>query len=101
MIDKIKDFSRYKKQTIMVFVDCIMLIGILFASYSIRFDYLYFPKDDTLRLILAAPIIGIPIFAKLGLYQQVVRHIDLKALWSIVQAVTLYAIVWGLVGFFP
>ncbi len=100
MIDKIKDFSRYKKQTIMVFVDCIMLIGILFASYSIRFDYLYFPKDDTLRLILAAPIIGIPIFAKLGLYQQVVRHIDLKALWSIVQAVTLYAIVWGLVGFF-
>ena len=100
MIDKIKDFSRYKKQTIMVFVDCIMLIGILFASYSIRFDYLYFPKDDTLRLILAAPIIGIPIFAKLGLYQQVVRHIDLKALWSIVQAVSLYAIVWGLVGFF-
>ena len=59
-----------------------------------------FPKDDTIRLILAAPIIGIPIFVKLGLYQSVIRHIDLKALWSLVQAVSLYAILWGLVGFF-
>ena len=99
MINKIKDLSRYKKQTIMVFVDCILLIGILFASYSIRFDYWYFPKDDTIRLILAAPIIGIPIFAKLGLYQSVIRHIDLKSLWSLLQAVSLYAMIWGLVGF--
>ena len=100
MINKIKDLSRYKKQTIMVFVDCILLIGILFASYSIRFDYWYFPKDDTFRLILAAPIIGIPIFVKLGMYQLVIRHIDFKALWSLVQAVSLYALIWGLVGFF-
>ena len=100
MVNKIKDLSRYKKQIIMLFVDCILLIGILFASYSIRLDYWYFPKDDTLRLILAAPIIGIPIFAKFGIYQQVIRHIDLKALLSLVQAVSLYALIWGLVGFF-
>ena len=59
-----------------------------------------FPADDTLRLILAAPLIGIPIFAKFGMYQLVIRHIDLKAIWSLVQAVSLYAIIWGLVGFF-
>ena len=100
MIKKVKNLSRYKKQTIMVFVDCILLIVILFASYSIRFDYWYFPKDDTFRLILAAPIIGIPIFVKLGMYQLVIRHIDFKALWSLVQAVSLYALIWGLVGFF-
>ena len=84
----------------MLIVDCVLLIGILFASYSIRLDYWYFPKDDTLRLILAAPIIGIPIFIKFGIYQQVIRHIDLKALGSLVQAVSLYALIWGLVGFF-
>jgi len=100
MIKKVKNLSRYKKQTIMVFVDCILLIVILFASYSIRFDYWYFPKDDTFRLILAAPIIGIPIFVKLGMYQLVIRHIDFKGLWSLVQAVSLYALIWGLVGFF-
>ena len=84
----------------MIFIDTILLIAILLISYSIRLDYWYFPKDDTLRLILAAPIIGIPIFAKLGLYQSVIRHIDLKSLWSLLQAVSLYAILWGLVGFF-
>ena len=84
----------------MILVDSLLLITVLWLSYSIRFDYWYIPEDDTLRLILAAPIIGIPIFAKLGLYQSVIRYIDLKALWSLVQAVSLYAILWGLVGFF-
>ena len=84
----------------MIFLDSILLIAILWISYSIRLEYWYFPKDDTIRLILVAPIIGIPIFAKLGLYQSVIRHIDLKSLWSLIQAVSLYALIWGLVGFF-
>ena len=99
MISKITDLSRFNKQIVMLLIDSILLIGILFASYSIRLDYWYFPKDDTIRLILAAPIIGIPIFVKLGLYQSVIRHIDNKALWSLVQAVSLYAMLWGCVGF--
>ena len=77
-----------------------MLISVLWISYSIRLNYWYFPKDDTIRLILIAPIIGIPIFSKLGLYKLVIRHIDLKSLWLIVQAVSLYAILWGIIGFF-
>ena len=100
MINKAKELSRYKKQAIMVIVDCILFVGILLASYTIRYEQWFFPLDDTLRLILAAPLIGIPIFAKFGMYQLVIRHIDLKAIWSLVQAVSLYAIIWGLVGFF-
>ncbi len=100
MFSRLVNLSRKSKQLFMIFIDAILLIAILLISYSIRLDYWYFPKDDTLRLILAAPIIGIPIFAKLGLYQSVVRHIDLKALWSLLQAVSLYAMIWGLVGFF-
>jgi FlaA1/EpsC-like NDP-sugar epimerase len=100
MLSRLVNLSRINKQLFMIFVDAILLIGILLISYSIRLDYWYFPKDDTIRLILVAPIIGIPIFVKLGLYQSVIRYIDLKALWSIVQAVSLYAMLWGLVGFF-
>lgn len=99
MVNKLKELSRYKKQTIMVVVDCLLFIAILFASYSLRFEELFFPKNDTLRLILAAPLIGIPIFFKLGMYQLVIRHIDLKALSSLVKAVSLYAIIWGLMVF--
>ena len=84
----------------MISFDVILLIFILFISYSIRLEYWYIPKDDTLRLILASPIIGIPIFAKFGLYKSVIRHIDVKTFWSLVQAVSLYAVLWGLTGFF-
>jgi FlaA1/EpsC-like NDP-sugar epimerase len=100
MISRLTNLSRINKRLFMLFVDAIMLVAVLFVSYSIRLDYWYFPKDDTIRLILAAPIIGIPIFVKLGLYQSVIRHIDFKSLWSILQAVSLYALIWGLVGLF-
>jgi len=100
MFKTLTNLSRVNKKLLMISLDCILLIVILFTSYSIRLDYWYFPKDDTIRLILVAPVIGIPIFAKLGLYQSVIRYIDLKALWSLVQAVSLYALVWGFIGFF-
>ena len=100
MTNKISNISRFQKKIIMVLMDCILLIAILFASYSIRLDYWYFPKDDTIRLILVAPVIGIPIFAKFGLYKSVIRHIDFNVLWSVLQAVSLYALIWGLAAFF-
>jgi len=99
MINKITNLSRIFKQLLLISEDSILLIFVLFLSYSIRFDYFYFPADDTIRLILLAPIIGIPIFTKLGLYHSVIRYIDLKALWSLVQAVSLYALIWSFVGF--
>ena len=99
IINKIKDLSRLNKQIFMLFIDFILLICVLLASYSIRFEYGYFPKDDTIRLILAAPIIGIPIFKKFGIYQLVIHHIDLKALWIMVKAVSFYAVIWGFIGF--
>ena len=100
MLTKILNLSRPSKKLIMIFTDSMLLILVLFAAYSIRLSYWHFPKDDTIRLILIAPIIGIPIFSKLGLYHSVIRYIDLKLLWSLVQAVSLYALIWGMIGFF-
>ena len=77
MFSGLTNLSRISKQLILIVLDSILLIAVLWISYSIRLEYWYFPEDDTLRLILAAPIIGIPIFAKLGLYTSVIRHIDL------------------------
>jgi FlaA1/EpsC-like NDP-sugar epimerase len=33
------------------------------------------------------------------LYREVIRYIGLKALWTVVHAITLYSLVWGVVGF--
>ena len=95
MLSRLSKISRFSKKLIMIFTDSVMLILILWASYNIRLDVLYIPKDDTIRFILAAPVVGIPIFAKLGLYNSVIRHIDLKSLWYLFIAVILYAAAWG------
>ena len=100
MFSKLSNLSRLSKQLIMIFTDSILLILILWASYLIRLDQWYLPKDDTIRLLLAAPIIGIPIFSKFGLYKSVVRHIDLKSLWFLFLAVSFYALTWSLFSSF-
>ena len=100
MISKLSNLSRFSKQLIMMSTDSILLIFVLWASFSIRLDLWYLPKDDTIRLILAAPIIGIPIFAKFGLYKSVVRHIDLKSMWYLFLAVSFYSLIWGFFCFF-
>ena len=75
MLNRLVNLSRINKKLLMIFLDVILLIAIILISYSIRLEYWYFPKDDTIRLILAAPVIGIPIFIKLGLYDNIlIQH---------------------------
>jgi FlaA1/EpsC-like NDP-sugar epimerase len=83
----------------MLLVDSILLISILLASFSIRLGYWYFPQDDLIWVIFGAPVIPSIIFVRFGLYRAVIRYIGFKALWAIVQAVSLYALVWGVIGF--
>jgi FlaA1/EpsC-like NDP-sugar epimerase len=57
---------------------------------------LYWPKEDIYWTFLFAPIIAIPIFYSFNLYSSVLRYIGSKAILSIAQAVSLYAVLWGL-----
>jgi len=83
----------------MMFVDSLMIILILFASFSIRLGYFYLPHSDLVFLLLGAPIIAIPFFIFFGLYRSVIRYVGFKALWAVAKAVTLYSIIWGLFSF--
>ncbi len=83
----------------MLLIDSIVLIGILLAAFSLRLGVWYWPENDLVWAILGAPIVAIPIFVRFGLYRAIIRYIGFKALWAVVQAVSLYALVWGVVGF--
>jgi FlaA1/EpsC-like NDP-sugar epimerase len=83
----------------MLFFDFVLLILTLLVSFSVRFGYWYFPENDLIWIILGAPIIAVPIFVRFGLYRAIIRYIGFKALWAVVQAVSLYALIWGVVVF--
>ena len=99
MLNLVINLSRINKQLIMLFVDSMLLVSILLASFSIRLGYWYFPQDDLIWVVLGAPVVASIIFVRFGLYRAVIRYIGFKALWTVVQAVSLYALVWGVIGF--
>ena len=89
--------SRVVKRLIMMFVDVLLIVTILALSFSMRLGEWFWPQGDLVYLLFFAPLVAIPIFIKFGLYRAIVRYIGFKALWVIVQAVSLYALVWGVI----
>jgi len=84
----------------MLFVDSVLLVSVILLSFSIRLGYFYFPESVLVYwVVFGSPIVAIPIFIRFGLYHAVIRYIGFKALWSIVQAVSLYALVLGVIGY--
>jgi UDP-N-acetylglucosamine 4,6-dehydratase len=99
VLDIFINLSRVRKQIILLCVDSVIIMSALVASFSLRLGGFYLPEGELFWLVLGAPIIAIPIFVRFGLYRAIVRYIGLRALWAITQAVTLYALLWGLAVF--
>jgi len=99
LIGKIKAISRINKKLIMAMVDTIVIQVVLLFSFSVRLGYWFWPEEDLFWVIIGAPILAIPVFAKFGLYHVVVRFLGMHALWTVIKAVSLYALLWGIIGF--
>jgi FlaA1/EpsC-like NDP-sugar epimerase len=101
MIQTLLNLSRSNKKSLMLLFDFIAVIVSIFAAFFIRLGYFYYPTgDDKLLLIMiASPLLALPIFVSFGLYREVIRYVGFKALWQINQAATLYAVLWGLASF--
>ena len=99
MLKKIINLSRSQKQLILITLDSVILISVLFLSFSLRLGYWYLPSENILYMIWFSPLIATPIFFRFGLYRSIIRYIGLKSLWAVVKAVSLYALIWGILGF--
>ncbi|WP_188420496.1 polysaccharide biosynthesis protein [Oxalicibacterium solurbis] len=84
------NLPRYQKQLMAVALDLIFLPLTFYLCVLLRYDsstpqlfQMYF------WIILAAPLISIPIFIRLGLYRAVIRFIDQKIVYVVVLGVTL------------
>lgn len=98
MIRKIINIPTKYKQFSMIVFDLIAIVIVIIVSFSVRLGQWYWPDNNLFLLIFCSPIIAIPIFFKLGLYQSIIRFLGLSGLWDIIKAVSLYALIWGVVG---
>jgi FlaA1/EpsC-like NDP-sugar epimerase len=99
LINKFKAMPRVHKQLLMMIVDSIVIQAMLLLSFSVRLGYWFWPEGVLFWVIIGAPILSIPIFVQFGLYQAVVRFSGLHELWAVIKAVSLYALLWGIIGF--
>ncbi|MDC0075719.1 polysaccharide biosynthesis protein [Candidatus Thioglobus sp.] len=101
MIQFITSLSRRNKQAIMQAFDATSIICLIYAAFWIRLDYFFYPSgnEDLLMAIYGSPLLAIPIFTGFGLYREVIRFVGFKALWNIIQASSIYAMLWGLIVF--
>ena len=94
---------RPAKFSILIVADSVLLIGALWLSFSLRLDNWYWPRgglnNPIVLLVLFAPVFAVPVFAHFGLYRAMIRYLGMRAVWSIVKAVMLYAALWGLIVF--
>jgi UDP-N-acetylglucosamine 4,6-dehydratase len=89
--------SRRVKAFILISADCCFTLFALWAAFSLRWSVWYLPKGDEWYLFAVAPVIAIPIFIRLGLYRAIIRYIEVRALWTIIQATTLYSLVFAVI----
>ena len=100
MFNYVTLLSRTQKKITIIFTDSVILIITLLASFYLRLGYVFWPSEIILYLLIfGSPIIAIPIFYRFGLYKSIIRFIGLRAIWRITQAVSLYAFIWGVLGF--
>ncbi len=83
--------SRRVKACILISADIFFTLFALWAAFSLRWSDWYLPKGDEWYLFAIAPVIAVPIFIRLGLYRAIIRYIEIRALWTIIQATTLYS----------
>ena len=99
MISTINQLSRVNKQIIIMLSDSIMAVFLLFLAFTIRLGSWSWPESELLLIIFFAPFLLVPIFFSFGLYRSIIRFISFKGYWTIVQAVSLYAVIWGLLTY--
>ena len=101
MILTLINLSRRNKRTLMVLFDACTVIASIFLAFSLRLGYFYYPTGNNhlLLIMIASPILALPIFYAFGFYREVIRYVGFKALWQINQATTLYAVLWALISF--
>ncbi|MEB0043666.1 nucleoside-diphosphate sugar epimerase/dehydratase [Pseudomonas sp. MH10] len=90
---------RRQKRLIQVFADVILVWAALWLAFVVRLgiDELINPLFNHRWLFISAPAVAIPLFIRFGMYRAVMRYFGNDALIAIVKAVSLSALVLGII----
>ena len=92
--------GRYQKRALLIACDLAVLSFTLWASFTLRYGWGYWPDDWRFAALTAiVPVLGVSAFAQAGLYRMVTRYIGGHAVNRIATALLLSVLVWALLIF--
>ncbi|MDQ5767574.1 polysaccharide biosynthesis protein [Thiothrix subterranea] len=86
---------RWQKRIIMLGADTVLLTLAVWISFAMRFGTWQPNLQDGQWLMIAAPLVTIPLFVTLGLYRAIVRFMGGEALLAVIQGITVSAVLLG------
>ena len=90
MIARIRQWPRNLKKTLLVIFDTLALPFAFWLGFSLRMGEMWPAQLAHSRwLMLAAPLVAIPVFVRMGLYRAILRYVGAKALLTIAKAVSI------------
>ncbi|ROM71247.1 hypothetical protein BK654_09425 [Pseudomonas brassicacearum] len=92
---------RRKKRLLQVTADILLIWAALWLAFIVRLgiDDVFNPIRSHFWLFMYAPVIGIPLFIRFGMYRAVMRYFGNDALIAIVKAVSLSSLLLAVVVF--
>ena len=98
----IAELSRSKKRLIMVAADLVALPLALWSAYALRLAEWWPARyiEPFWWLFLVVPVVGVFIFARLGLYRAVVRFMGPQAMWAVIKGSALLALMMWAAAYF-
>ncbi|MBV7554907.1 polysaccharide biosynthesis protein [Pseudomonas sp. PDM28] len=96
---KLLSLPRRHKRILQVLTDISLVWFALWMAFVVRLgvDELVNPFAQHVWLFVSAPVIAIPLFVRFGMYRAVMRYFGNDALIAIIKAVTLSALILGVV----
>ncbi len=93
-------FPRELRFLILLASDLVIVCAALMGSVTLGHERPFFPKDVIEVAVLTGVLLGASvIFIRQGLYRAIIRHMGPQAVWDLVGAVTLIALLLALVTY--
>ena len=96
---RLVELPRLWKQGLMLLADVAVLLLAIWMAYSLRLGEFFIPNPQQVVLMIAAPVLAFPVFLKFGLYRSVIRYLGEQALWAVIRAMALAALLWTVLAF--
>jgi len=80
---------RRQKQLIAVATDSLLLVFAFWSAVALRFESFSPPLGAYVWMALAAPLLAIPLFIRLGLYRAVIRFMEDRVVYVVLAGVSL------------